>query len=194
MKAIPAELRSTLEASSAAANRINNLLGGRRKKSGATQTGKKDEGQRSSSLLDGFDFTYRHLSDGENDKRNDKRNFGDLRGQPYDRLGFNPLTMSDAPPGGESAAEFDARVARAFAHIVALRAALPGSLAVVTHGLVIRALLANHLSSAESLPLKVGNTSVTIVAAHAPHGVELLDCTRHLVDNMQHKHGSLSGG
>jgi probable phosphoglycerate mutase len=85
-------------------------------------------------------------------------------------------------------------VAQAFAHIVALRAALPGSLAVVTHGLVIRALLANHLSSAESVPLKVGNTSVTIVAAHAPHGVELLDCTRHLVDSMQHKAGSLSGG
>jgi probable phosphoglycerate mutase len=123
-----------------------------------------------------------------------ERNFGDLRGQPYDTLGFNPLTMNEAPPGGESAAEFDARVAQAFAHIVALRAALPGSLAVVTHGLVIRALLANHLSSAESLPLKVGNTSVTIVAAHAPHGVELLDCTRHLVDSMQHKAGSLSGG
>jgi hypothetical protein len=30
-------------------------------------------------------------------------------------------------------------VAQAFAHIVALRAVLPGSLAVVTHGLVIRA-------------------------------------------------------
>jgi len=123
-----------------------------------------------------------------------ERNFGDLRGQAYDTLGFNPLTMSEAPPDGESEAEFSARVARAFEHIVALRSALPGSLAVVTHGLVIRALLANHLSSAESVPLKIGNTSVTIVAANAPHGVELLDCTRHLDDSTQHKAASLSGG
>ena len=28
-----------------------------------------------------------------------ERNFGDLRGQPYDSLGFNPLTMEGAPPG-----------------------------------------------------------------------------------------------
>lgn len=123
-----------------------------------------------------------------------ERNFGDLRGQPYDTLGFNPLTMSDAPTGGESAAAFDARVAQAFAHIVALRATLPGSLAVVTHGLVIRALLANHLSSADSAPMKIGNTSVTLVAAEPPHGVALLDCTRHLDDSTQHKAGSLSGG
>ena len=123
-----------------------------------------------------------------------ERNFGDLRGQSYDTLGFNPLTMTEAPPGGESAGQFSERVARAFAHVVALRAALPGSLAVVTHGLVIRELLANHLSSAESMPMKIGNTSVTIVAANAPHGVELLDCTRHLGDGTQHKAGSLSGG
>ncbi len=30
-----------------------------------------------------------------------ERNFGDLRGQSYDALGFNPLTMTDAPPNGE---------------------------------------------------------------------------------------------
>ena len=30
-----------------------------------------------------------------------ERNFGDLRGQPYDTLGFDPLTMDGAPPGGE---------------------------------------------------------------------------------------------
>src|SRR5690349_14672586 len=35
-----------------------------------------------------------------------ERNFGDLRGQSYDALGFNPLTMEGAPPNGESAEAF----------------------------------------------------------------------------------------
>lgn len=125
-----------------------------------------------------------------------ERNFGDLRGQPYDTLGFNPLTMTEATPGGESSEAFVQRVALAFAHIVALRASLGGSLAVVTHGLVIRALLARHvqLPPGDELPLRVGNTSVSIVAAEPPHAVSVLDCTRHLGDETRHDAQSLSGG
>ena len=73
------------------------------------------------------------------------RRFGELRGRPYDSLGVNPLTMDDAPPGGESRADFQRRVALAFDEIVALRQRLAGPLAVVTHGLVIRMLLSQHL-------------------------------------------------
>ena len=29
-----------------------------------------------------------------------ERNFGDLRGLPYDGLGYDPIAMTDAPPGG----------------------------------------------------------------------------------------------
>jgi 2,3-bisphosphoglycerate-dependent phosphoglycerate mutase len=124
-----------------------------------------------------------------------ERNFGDLRGQPYDSLGFNPLTMNEAPPGGESVAMFFDRVAQAFAHIVALRASLGGNLAVVTHGLVIRALLSNHAVQGEAGELpRIGNTSVSVLSALAPHAVELLDCTRHLAGSTQHNSGSLSGG
>ncbi len=125
-----------------------------------------------------------------------ERNFGDLRGQPYDTLGFNPLTMTEAPPGGESVDAFFARVAQAFVHIVALRARLGGNLAVVTHGLVIRALLANHvqLPAGDALPLRVGNTSVSIFESRPPHAVALLDCTRHLDDSTRHDVHSLSGG
>jgi broad specificity phosphatase PhoE len=124
-----------------------------------------------------------------------ERNFGDLRGQPYDTLGYNPLTMAEAPPGGESVAAFLDRVAQAFAHIVALRASLGGNLAVVTHGLVIRALLTHHAmcGDAGELP-RIGNTSVSVLAAQSPHAVELLDCTRHLDSATQHDAGSLSGG
>ncbi|MET0335186.1 MAG: histidine phosphatase family protein [Rhizobacter sp.] len=124
-----------------------------------------------------------------------ERNFGDLRGQPYDSLPYNPLTMADAPPGGESTAEFMRRVALAFDEMVALRAGLDGHLAVVTHGLVIRALLANHLSlGADAMPLRVGNTSVTICGPSAPHALELVDCTRHLDGEIAHDAKSLSGG
>jgi len=68
-----------------------------------------------------------------------ERSFGDWRGLAYDMLPANPLLMADAPPAGESAAAFEARVARAFALVVQRAAALPGGLVVVTHGLVIRA-------------------------------------------------------
>lgn len=125
-----------------------------------------------------------------------ERNFGNLRGQPYDTLGFNPLTMDEAPPGGESVATFLARVAQAFEHMVALRTQLGGTLAVVTHGLVIRALLAQHAQRADDKELpRIGNTSISVLGASPPHVVELLDCSRHLDGGaLQHKAGSLSGG
>lgn len=126
-----------------------------------------------------------------------ERNFGALRGQAYDTLGFDPLTMADAPPDGESAQVFAARVAQAWADMVARRRELDGPLLVVTHGLVIHALLQRHVhrSAAHPLPGRLGNTSVTVVDATAPHGVSLMDCTGHLgaspaAENPQ----SLSGG
>ncbi len=125
-----------------------------------------------------------------------ERDYGDLRGRPYDGLGFDPLTMEDAPPGGESATAFRARVEQAFALAVQRRAALGGTLAVVTHGLVLRAMLAGHvqLPAGGALPLRIGNTSVTVCAAAAPHAVELLDCVRHLDGELAHDGASLSGG
>ena len=125
-----------------------------------------------------------------------ERNFGDWRGQPYDGMPVNPLTMLEAPPGGESAAVFARRVALAFAHIVLMRAAIGGTLAVVTHGLVIRALLASHvrLPDAASAPTHLGNTSLSVVDARPPHRVTLLDCTRHLDAGSRDDATALSGG
>jgi broad specificity phosphatase PhoE len=125
-----------------------------------------------------------------------ERNFGDLRGQAYDGLGFDPLTMAQAPAGGESAAAFESRVARAFALLVERRAALAGPLVVVTHGLVIRAVLAGPATLAahrlDSAP--IGNTAVTIVAAVPPHAVELLNSTIHLDGDFQNDPLGLAGG
>lgn len=126
-----------------------------------------------------------------------ERNYGELRGQSYDALGFNPLRMEDAPPGGESACTFHLRVAQAFAEALALRETLDGPLVVVTHGLVIHALLQRHLrlTAEQMLPVRFGNTSMTVFSPQAPYGVDLLDCTQHLgAAGVQEDAHSLSGG
>ena len=125
-----------------------------------------------------------------------ERNFGDWRGRPYDGMAIDPLTMAEAPPNGESTAAFEQRVADAFAHVVMRQAALGGVLAVVTHGLVIRALLAAHVRLADGMlqPTHLGNTSLSIVGATQPHLVALLNCTRHLDAAARDDAGALSGG
>lgn len=125
-----------------------------------------------------------------------ERNFGDLRGQSYDTLGFNPLTMTDAPPNGESAEVFFQRVGRAFDDAVRRQRGLPKPLVVVTHGLVIHAMLQRHLQLAamHTMPARLGNTSVTVFSPEAPHLVDVLDCTAHLAGADRDKAGSLSGG
>lgn len=125
-----------------------------------------------------------------------ERNYGDLRGRAYDGLGFDPLTMAHAPPGGESARAFEWRMARAFAMLVARRKALAGPLVVVTHGLVIRATLLGLADSAAA-PLDgapIGNTALTILAARPPHRVELLNSTLHLDITTQADPRGLVGG
>ena len=116
------------------------------------------------------------------DEQLQERNFGELRGRPYDSLGFDPLQMAEAPPGGESASEFQQRVAAVFARLVERHRTLAGHLVVVTHGLLIHALLRNQVRPGRqhTLPERLGNTSVTAVCGDAPHEVELLDCSLHL--------------
>jgi broad specificity phosphatase PhoE len=95
-----------------------------------------------------------------------ERNFGVLRGRPYDSLGFDPVAMREAPDGGESLEQFEARVARAWAALVAKLERLDPDhdLLLVTHGLVLRGLLEHHVADAAhmaSLPL--GNTALVVV-------------------------------
>lgn len=124
-----------------------------------------------------------------------ERNYGRLRGRAYDSLGFDPLTMAAAPPGGESALVFKARVAQAFRRIVQLAAGLSGDLVVVTHGLVIRQMLAGCVGLPEDrMPTRIANTGVTSLAAAPPHNVECLDDTRHLAAGRADDAGGLSGG
>ena len=153
-----------------------------------------------------------------------ERNFGDWRGQPYDVMSIDPLTLQAAPPGGESAADFQARVAQAWAHVVALAqtqtqaqaqtqavgptsarvdapapsapVASPAALVVVTHGLVLGAMLTRHarLPDASPPPTHLRNTGLSIVEAHPPHAARLVDCTQHLDDQTLDDARALSGG
>ena len=127
-----------------------------------------------------------------------ERSFGDWRGRPYDSLDIDPQAMHDAPPGGESTPQFAERCRQAFAHALQLQSALGGPLVVVTHGLVIRQILAALSPSAHEagridLP-RMGNTSLSILDAAPPHTVRRLNCVRHLDGGLQEGVESLSGG
>ena len=126
-----------------------------------------------------------------------ERNFGDLRGQPYDSLGFDPLASDEAPPGGESRAEFDARCAAAWGWVLTQRGALGAPLAVVSHGLVIKHWLhAGGLQWPAGLaaPDRLANTSLSVVDAAPPFVVRQVDSTAHLEGGVGEDTGSLSGG
>jgi probable phosphoglycerate mutase len=114
-----------------------------------------------------------------------ERNFGALRGRPYAELGFDPFAPDYAPPGGESVPAFHARVARAWETIRAHAEAAGGPLAVVTHGLVCRDLVAHHLVvppdlAAPADPHRWTNTCLTTITG-PPFTVRLLACTSHLL-------------
>lgn len=125
-----------------------------------------------------------------------ERNFGDLRGRPYDTLSFNAMEMIEAPANGESMQTFHERVAEALAYAARLRETLDGPLIVVSHGLVIRALLERNITlGAHPLPVKIGNTAITSVSAQAPYVAELVNCTVHLAGTgLAEDPHSLSGG
>ncbi len=125
-----------------------------------------------------------------------ERHFGALRGKAYDTLGFDPLAMDDAPPGGESAAQFAARAHLAFAEMLRLRSEIDGDLAVVTHGLLIRVLLGGvlQLPAEQLVGLQLANTSVSIFDPAPPHALRLLNCTQHLAAASHLQARGLSGG
>jgi 2,3-bisphosphoglycerate-dependent phosphoglycerate mutase len=110
-----------------------------------------------------------------------ERNFGDLRGTPYAELTEDPFARDYVPPNGEGVEVFHRRVAQAFALIVERRRELSGPLVVVTHGLVCRALVKNHLDVA-SAPDLFANTGLTICDPAPPFTARLVNCTRHLTE------------
>jgi probable phosphoglycerate mutase len=111
-----------------------------------------------------------------------ERNFGTLRGRAYADIGFDIFAEDYSPPEGESWRDFDLRVAAAWQSIVDLAAKTSGRLVVVTHGLVCRAIVNNHLYNArqEAIPDRWDNTSVTEFDKTAPYKIRLINDTGHL--------------
>lgn len=116
------------------------------------------------------------------DARLQERDFGDWRGRPLDSLAVGPLSLEAAPPGGESMAAFLARAADAWALATRWRARLDGPLVVVSHGLLIQAVLRAHARWPAGLapPLQLGNTALSIVDPPPDACVRLAGCTAHL--------------
>ena len=116
-----------------------------------------------------------------------ERNFGNLRGMPYSALAEDPFGPDVAPPNGEDWPTFHARVADAFAFIASRRRGVNGTLVVITHGLVCRAVVERHALLPESViaPERFDNTSITVLHEDAPHGASLVNCTRHLVTSLE---------
>jgi probable phosphoglycerate mutase len=121
-----------------------------------------------------------------------ERNFGDLRGAPYAELSEDPFGPEFVPPNGEDWPTFHARVAEAFAVIVSRRRRVNGTLVVVTHGFVCRALVERHalLCAGVVVPEHFDNAGITVLHEDAPHGVSLLNCTRHLAASLEIDHNS----
>lgn len=117
-----------------------------------------------------------------------ERNYGDIRGVAYDELGVSILDPDYEPPGGETWREFHQRVAGVWRHLERLlRDASPSSaeaVVVVTHGLVLHALVSRHLDVAhlDGVPTSFANTSITAFDPKPPWRVSTLNCTAHLSD------------
>lgn len=111
-----------------------------------------------------------------------ERNFGDIRGTPYNELGRDPFAPDYHPPNGESWAMFRDRVAAAWELVARVAAATHGHLAVVTHGLVCRVLVDSHLvlPVGSSAPELWGNTALTEIEGTAPWQIRTLACCAHL--------------
>jgi broad specificity phosphatase PhoE len=112
-----------------------------------------------------------------------ERNFGAVRGTPHADLGVDLYAPDFHPSGGESWPEFHARVTGAWEEVARRAESIKGDLAVVSHALVCRSLLENHLTVEDGMQATVTrwpNTALTIIEHQPPWRVSRLACGAHL--------------
>ena len=114
-----------------------------------------------------------------------ERNFGVHRGCAYDALEVDVFAPDYHPPGGESASQFETRVAGAWAAVRAAAARVRGPIAVVSHGLVCRTLVRDHVVAAAGIDAEAAhwvNACVTEIEAASSSGwrITRLACAEHL--------------
>ena len=114
-----------------------------------------------------------------------ERNFGALRGQAHDEVGADMLSPDFEPPEGESLPVFRQRVAEAWEEAIAFARRVDGDTAVVSHGLVCRAVVERHVAFEPGTGLGDAmwrNTALTILEPGDLWRVTRLACTDHLQD------------
>ncbi len=112
-----------------------------------------------------------------------ERNFGDVRGTAHADLPVDLYAPEFHPSGGESWSMFHERVTVAWEAIKERAKRSDGDLVVVSHALVCRSLVANHLTLADDMDVNVPrwpNTALTVIENRAPWKVSLLACGAHL--------------
>ena len=115
-----------------------------------------------------------------------ERNLGIHRGCAYDKLEVDVFAPDYVPPGGESVPVFEARAGDAWTVVRAYAARAHGPIAVVSHGLMCRTLVYDHLTMAPGMDLAKAhwvNACVTEIEAVQPAfewRVTRLACAEHL--------------
>lgn len=111
-----------------------------------------------------------------------ERSFGDLRGKAYDDIDADFFDEGYAPPNGETHLQFAARVKLAWNSILTSYQNTQRSLIVMTHGLVLREIIKQHLIVGEAIsPLSdFQNTCITEVDATDKKTVLRLCDAQHL--------------
>jgi probable phosphoglycerate mutase len=74
-----------------------------------------------------------------------ERNFGDIRGKHYDEIGHDFHQQNFMPPNGESIEQFSQRIGQTWQYILKQWQTANDNIIVMTHGLVLRELVNNHL-------------------------------------------------
>ena len=124
-----------------------------------------------------------------------ERNFGDVRGVAHADLPVDLYAPDFHPRGGESWSMFHARVTLAWDEVRERAANMQGDLIVVSHALVCRSLVENHLTLAPDVESNVPrwpNTALTVIEDHAPWRVTVLACGAHLSGEVADDSGARS--
>jgi len=112
-----------------------------------------------------------------------ERSFGALRGRPYTECPADLFGPAYAPPDGETWEVFHERVRLAWRRVEALAIEARGNLAVVSHGLVCRAIVERCVGLGDRpVPALWPNTSLTILSGRVPHELVLLNCAEHVAN------------
>ena len=113
-----------------------------------------------------------------------ERHLGELRGRPYSEVREQVFSEHFDPAKGETWADFTGRIDRLWTWVHEVRATAQGALAVVTHGLVCRALASRHFAVPGDAPLTFGNASVTIIDPEPPWRVRVMASNTYLDDDV----------